>query len=67
MKLESCVVRIESLEGQPQGTGFIITPTLAVTCAHVVQACRAGLGDQVSLAFHTGSTIMINFRKQKAV
>jgi len=40
--LETCITRIETLSGQPQGTGFLVAPTLAVTCAHVVQACGAG-------------------------
>ena len=29
-----------------------------MTCAHVVQACGAGLGDQVRLVFHAGGTEM---------
>jgi hypothetical protein len=40
--VETYILRIESLDGYPQGTGFVITPTLAVTCVHVVEACGGG-------------------------
>ncbi len=52
--LETHTICIETLDGHPQGTGFILTPTLAVTCAHVVHACGAGPGDYVRLSFQAG-------------
>jgi formylglycine-generating enzyme required for sulfatase activity len=55
---ETHTIRIETLDGHPQGTGFILTPSLAVTCAHVVQACGAGLGDRVRLSFQAGGEPM---------
>lgn len=58
MKLETCVFRLESLDGQPQGTGFVVNPTLAVTCAHVVEECGAGPGELVQLVFQTSGTSM---------
>jgi len=52
--LETCTVRIETLDGYPQGTGFVITPDHAVTCAHVVAACGAGPSERVHLSFRAG-------------
>ena len=54
--LERCVIRLEDIGGIPQGTGFVLAPTLAVTCVHVVQACGAGPGQRVSLTFQAGGT-----------
>ena len=44
VKLEHGDSRVESLGDQPQGTGFVVSPTLAVTCVHVVEECRARAG-----------------------
>jgi len=52
--LAACVVRVEDAEGRMRGTGFLVRPDLAVTCAHVVKAAGAGPGDRVRLAFHAG-------------
>ena len=58
MKLESCVVRVESEDGSViGGTGFVVAPTLAVTCAHVVEAVGAQPGELIRLAFHVGGTV----------
>ncbi|MCP4540105.1 MAG: NACHT domain-containing protein, partial [Chloroflexi bacterium] len=54
IKIKACTVRVETPTGHPQGTGFILTPTLAVTCAHVVDACGVGLGGCVRLSFQAG-------------
>lgn len=56
MNLEHCVLRVESLDGQPQGTGFVVAPRLAVTCAHVVEGCSAGPGDRLRVTFHISGT-----------
>lgn len=57
-RLESCIVRVESPNGLPQGTGFVVSPTLVVTCAHVVEKCRIGSGERLCLTFHyDGSAI----------
>ena len=46
--LRTCVVRVESLDGQLiAGTGFVVAPDLAVTCEHVVEALRAGPGERL--------------------
>jgi hypothetical protein len=47
---------LEDIGGIPQGTGFVLGPTLAVTCVHVIQACGAGPGQQVSLTFQASGT-----------
>ena len=57
-EIETYTIRIETTTGHPQGAGFVITPTLAVTCAHVVDACGAGPGDRVRLVFQAGNVPM---------
>ena len=54
LDLEACVLRICDDEGRTRGTGFLVTETLAVTCAHVVNACGAGPGGRVRVVFHRG-------------
>ncbi len=54
LDLEACVLRICDDEGRTRGTGFLVTETLAVTCAHVVRACDAGPGGRVCVVFHHG-------------
>jgi len=54
LDLEACVLRICDDTGQTWGTGFLVTETLAVTCAHVVKACGAGPGGRVRVVFHRG-------------
>jgi hypothetical protein len=56
--IETYVLRIETPTAHSQGTGFILTPTLAVTCAHAVTACGIGPGDTVYLAFQAGGLPM---------
>lgn len=50
--LEACVVRVCDTEGKTHGTGFVVSDSLVVTCAHVVEMCRAGPGGQVCVVFH---------------
>ena len=38
MKLEGSVFCVEGSDGQLRGAGFVISPTLGVTCVHVVEA-----------------------------
>jgi hypothetical protein len=38
--LDACVVCVESPGGRSQGTGFVVSPTLAVTCSHMVEVCE---------------------------
>ncbi len=53
LDLSQSIVRILSPGGATVGTGFIVyRDGLIATCAHVVQACGAGPGDTVRLAFH---------------
>ena len=47
--LESCVVRRQDLAGIPQGTGFVVGPTLAVTCVYVLEMCDAGPVDRIQM------------------
>jgi HEAT repeat protein len=54
LDLEACVLRICDDAGWTRGTGFLVTETLAVTCAHVVEACGAGPGGRVCVVFHRG-------------
>jgi len=54
LDLEACVLRICDDTGRTRGTGFLVTETLAVTCAHVVKACGAGPGGRVRVVFHRG-------------
>ncbi len=57
--LTTSITRIETLSGQPRGTGFLIAPTLAVTCGHVVEACGVGAGGQVRVVFRAGGAAAI--------
>ncbi len=54
-RLEACVARVEDKGNQIiGGTGFVIGPSLAVTCVHVVEACGAAPGEHVRLVFRAG-------------
>ncbi len=57
LHLEACVLRICDDKGQTKGTGFLVTETLAVTCAHVVKACGAGPGGRVRVVFYRGGAM----------
>ena len=57
LDLEVCVLRICDDAGRTRGTGFLVTETLAVTCAHVVKACGAGPGGRVRVVFHRGGAL----------
>ncbi len=50
--LASCVLRICDTSGNTHGTGFLVSESLAVTCAHVVNLCCAKPGDCVGIVFH---------------
>ena len=50
--LEACVIRICDGQGQTRGTGFVVAGGLAVTCAHVVEACGVAPGGCVRVIFH---------------
>lgn len=49
--LRTCVVQLQDPDGRPRGAGFVLSPTLAVTCVHVVENCMAGPGEKVQLVF----------------
>lgn len=58
--LKRCVSQIRDATSFVHGTGFIIDPYTAVTCAHVVEAAGAAPGDSVTIAFAlTGHTCPI--------
>ncbi|MFF2902674.1 trypsin-like peptidase domain-containing protein [Streptomyces sp. NPDC057966] len=42
--LDAAVLRIHDALGKPVGAGFLVTPELAITCAHVVSAALVGQG-----------------------
>ncbi len=50
--LESGVVKVLHPSGRAAGTGFVLTPTLAVTCAHVAAAAGSGPGQKLAIAFY---------------
>jgi len=52
--LEQCVFRVLDQHGATVGTGFLIGPDLAVTCAHVVQGAGGEPGAAVTIEFHLG-------------
>jgi tetratricopeptide (TPR) repeat protein len=54
--LEACVIRVDDGNGRTQGAGFIVAPSLAVTCAHVVEACRVSPGEKVRVGLQAGGT-----------
>ena len=55
---KTCVVRLENRNGQTRGTGFVVHSNLAVTCAHVVDACMSGPGMRVHLTFEIGDEVV---------
>lgn len=50
--LASCIIRVCNADGETMGTGFVVSDSLAVTCAHVVAACGVALGGNVRVVFH---------------
>ncbi len=50
--LESGIIKILHPQGRAAGTGFVLTPTLAVTCAHVIAAAGGGPGGKVIISFY---------------
>jgi hypothetical protein len=51
LNLLRCIVRIDDINGRPQGTGFLIAGRRVVTCAHVISAAQARPGDYVNVVF----------------
>src|SRR4051794_4850370 len=50
--LESCVIRVCDANGITHGTGFLVSHSLAVTCAHVIRLCRVSPGSHVRVVFY---------------
>ncbi len=50
--LESGVIKVLHASGRAAGTGFVLTHTLAVTCAHVVAAAGSGPGEKLAIVFY---------------
>ncbi len=50
--LETGVIKVLHPSGQAVGTGFVLTPSLAVTCAHVVDAAGSGPGEELAISFY---------------
>jgi hypothetical protein len=50
--METSLIRVCDATGKTQGTGFLVSDSLAVTCAHVVTACGAVPGGRVRIIFH---------------
>lgn len=56
--LGTCVVRVETSNGTClAGTGFIVAPGLAVTCAHVVTTTGVVPGMNLQLVFYNGGSL----------
>lgn len=55
--METSLIRVCDPTGKTQGTGFLISDSLAVTCAHVVEACRAAPGGCVGVVFHVNGEV----------
>lgn len=52
MDFTASVFAVLTPSGKPVGTGFLAAPTLAVTCAHVIQDAGAVPGETVQIRFH---------------
>lgn len=51
--LTTGIARILKPDGTTAGAGFVVCGDgLIATCAHVVEACGAGLGDRMTVVFH---------------
>ena len=50
--LDACLLRVCDVQGETKGTGFVVTGRLAVTYAHVVEACGGAPGGRVQVVFH---------------
>jgi V8-like Glu-specific endopeptidase len=42
--METSLIRVCDATGKTRGTGFVVSDSLAVTCAHVVEACGTAPG-----------------------
>jgi hypothetical protein len=51
MELQKSIVAILNDKNKTVGTGFLVAPHLAVTCAHVVAKANAIDGDTVRVQF----------------
>lgn len=47
----AAVAQLLGPDGSPEGAGFLVAEDVLVTCAHVVRAAGAGVGDTVHLRF----------------
>lgn len=50
--MQTSLIRVCDVTGNTLGTGFLVSDSLTVTCAHVVKACGAAPGDRVGVVFH---------------
>ena len=50
--LEASLIRLLDKNGETKGTGFLVSENIAVTCAHVVEACGSVPGSDVQCVFH---------------
>lgn len=51
-ELDKSLIRVCDTRGEIKGTGFVVSESLAVTCAHVVEACGGAPGGRVRVVFH---------------
>ncbi|MGF1427497.1 trypsin-like peptidase domain-containing protein [Kitasatospora sp. LaBMicrA B282] len=58
--LDAAVLRIRDRLENPVGLGFLVTPELALTCAHVVEAALAGQGVEPGV----GSAVFVDLPLQ---
>ena len=52
MELRAGIIRILKPNGTTAGTGFVVADSLIATCAHVVEAARAGPDQTVEIIFY---------------
>lgn len=51
-EVDKSLIRVCDGGGETHGTGFVLSDSLAVTCAHVVKKCGAAPGGRVGVVFH---------------
>lgn len=57
--IEASTLRILKASGETVGTGFLVSPKLAVTCAHVIDLAELGVDGRVVIQF-TGQKYRTN-------
>lgn len=56
-EVDKSLIRVCDVRGETRGTGFVVSDSLAVTCAHVVEACGGAPGGRVRGVFHLNKEV----------